>query len=366
MSGYLFCEKCGKRFTEKDAVWRCECGGLLRYKTLSKFQIEKVDKSVFSLWRYAHALPIDLRYRVSLGEGLTPLEDVNVGTRKVLFKLDYIFPSGSYKDRGATVLVSKLLELGIKEVVEDSSGNAGAAIAAYCAKAGIRSKILVAADNSAGKLQQISSVGAELTAVKGSRQAVADRALQLAEDTYYASHSYNPFFFEGTKTFAYEVAEQLGWNSPDTVVLPVGNGTLLLGAYLGFKHLHESGVIAKIPKIVAVQSQACAPLAKTYLQPKWDNLVNVQSEHTLAEGIAIQKPVRWLEILQAVADTNGEFIQVDDKQIRKALVKVKKMGIYIEPTAVAAYVGVESYLLGKQDSQEVIVSTFTGHGLKKH
>ncbi len=363
--GYLLCVKCGKRFAEEEKIWKCKCGGLLSYKNLRQFQVTKVDKNVFSLWRYAHTLPVEFSSRVSLGEGLTPLEEVKVAGRTVFFKLDYIFPSGSYKDRGATVLVSKLRELGITEVVEDSSGNAGAAIAAYCAKAGIRSKILVPEANSAGKLQQISAVGAELVAVSGSRQAVADKALLLAEKLYYASHSYNPFFLEGTKTFAYEVAEQLGWQAPDTIVLPVGNGTLLLGAYLGFKHLHDSGVICNIPKIVAVQAKACAPLARTFTESKWDKLASVQSEDTLAEGIAIQEPVRWLEILQAVADTKGEFIQVEEEQITKALEKVKKMGIYIEPTAVAAYAGVESYLSGKQNSQEVIISAFTGHGLKK-
>ncbi len=363
--GYLICGECGKKYEETQAVWCCDCGGLLDYKGDSIFDVGKVDKSENSLWRYHHVLPVSFENRVSFGEGFTPLQKICVKGKDVLFKFDHIFPSGSYKDRGATVLVSKIKELGIEQVVEDSSGNAGAAIAAYCAKAGIKSKILVPANNSLSKLKQISQVGAELVTIEGSRQDVADKALELAHDSYYASHSYNPYFFEGTKTFAFEICEQLGWDTPDVVVLPVGNGTLLLGAYMGFKQLLAGGVISKLPKIIGVQAENCSPLAKSFESGNYEKILDVVVGETLAEGIAISKPIRFQQILQAVRDSDGFFVTVSEDHLKDAWSRVQRMGIYIEPTAVAAYVGVEKYLESRGKNNEIVVSVFTGHGLKK-
>ncbi len=362
--GHLICNECGRRYEETQSVWCCECGGLLDCVSDIVFDVGKVDKNENSLWRYHHVLPVSFENRVSFGEGFTSLQKICVKGKDILFKFDHIFPSGSYKDRGATVLVSKIKELGIKQVIEDSSGNAGAAIAAYCAKAGIKSKILVPASNSLSKLKQISQVGAELLAIEGSRQDVADKALELAHDSYYASHSYNPYFFEGTKTFAFEVSEQLGWVAPDTVVLPVGNGTLLLGAYLGFQQLLAGGVISKLPKIVGVQAENCAPLAKSFGNGE-GNLLVAKVSDTLAEGIAISKPIRCQQILQAVKDSGGCFVTVSERLLADVWGRVKKMGIYVEPTAVAAYAGVEKYLEDGDRGDETIVSVFTGHGLKK-
>ncbi|MEM9982561.1 MAG: pyridoxal-phosphate dependent enzyme, partial [Bacteroidota bacterium] len=154
---------------------------------------------------------------------------------KIHLKLDFLFPTGSYKDRGASVMISKVKELGIDKVVQDSSGNAGASVAAYCAKAGIACDIYAPKCTSQAKLTQIKMYGATLHLIDGTREDTAQAALEAAQKSYYASHCWNPYFFQGTKTFAFEIAEQMGWKAPDTVILPAGNGTLLIGAYIGFR-----------------------------------------------------------------------------------------------------------------------------------
>jgi len=195
-----------------------------------------------------------------MSEGFTPLEEVEFSGDRALIKVDYLFPTGSYKDRGATVLISKMKEWGVQEVVEDSSGNAGCAIAAYCARAKIACEIYVPRGTSPEKTVQIQTYGAALRKVQGARERTAEAAREAASKIPYASHCWNPFFLHGTKTFAFEVWEQMGWKAPDVLVLPVGHGTLFLGAAMGFRELKEAGMIKRIPRLVGVQSASCAPL----------------------------------------------------------------------------------------------------------
>ena len=231
----LVCTQCNEKFSLNEKTWKCKCGGLLDIDFKSTFPVDKINRRKPTMWRYREAIPLlDDKHIISFDEGFTPFIDVNVNDKSVLVKQDYLFPTGSYKDRGASVLVSKVKELGVRKVVEDSSGNAGCAIAAYCAKARIDCEIYVPEDTSPGKLAQIQFSGAIVNKIPGSRENTAHAVLKAAEEYYYASHSWNPFFFHGTKTFAFEVCEQLGWRSPDTVILPVGNGTLLLGPLSAF------------------------------------------------------------------------------------------------------------------------------------
>ncbi len=248
-------------------------------------------------------------------------------------------------------------ELGLKKVVEDSSGNAGASIAAYCAKAEIECDIYVPESTSAGKLAQIEMYGANLFKIPGSREKTAEAVLSAAENNYYASHSWNPWFFQGTKTFAFEVCEQLGWNSPDVIILPAGNGTLFLGAYIGFKELFESGIINKIPNMVAVQSSNCDPLYKSYID-KLTKPSKIESVLTLAEGIAIAEPIRGSQILEVVNKSNGEIISVSEKEIEHSLKNMMSVGYYIEPTSAAVIAGAIKYQnLNKDTLQDKILIT---------
>ncbi|MDX9801535.1 MAG: threonine synthase [Spirochaetia bacterium] len=361
----LICASCGKEYLPQQREWKCSCGGFFDLHFTFSLDREKIKSRGCTMWRYREALPVtDTGNIVSFGEGFTPLLEIGINSSEILVKQEQLFPSGSYKDRGASLLVSKMKELGIRRVVEDSSGNAGAAVAAYCAKAGIDCDIYVPADTSRGKLAQIQMYGASLVKTPGSREATAKAVLLSAERIYYASHSWNPYFFQGTKTFAYEVSEQLGWRSPDTVILPAGNGTLLLGAYIGFTELKNAGIISTMPKLIGVQAENCAPLYAAFSQGKLTP-VKIISEKTIAEGIAIAEPLRGAQMLEAVRKSGGEFIAVDEKEIKDSFTMMASQGYFIEPTSAAVVAGVRKYLdaKGKKDS-EIIVTAFTGHGLK--
>ncbi len=358
----LICEKCGRNYPVSAVIWRCQCGGFFNLKFSPQFDPVKIQKRKPNLWRYREAIPIeDDANIVSFEEGFTPLLESNIAGIPVLIKQEHLFQTGSYKDRGASVLISKVKELGIKHVVEDSSGNAGCAIAAYAARAGIVCDIYVPASTSPAKLAQIQSYEANLHKINGSRKDTAQAVLAAAESIYYASHSWNPYFFQGTKTIAYEIWEQLGWDVPDILVLPVGNGTLLLGADIGFLDLFRAGMIPKIPRLIGVQAQNCAPLAATFSGRPFQLSQSINSG-TMAEGIAITEPIRSSEILNAVNHSGGMFFTVTEKEIAKAFDESAKIGFYIEPTA-ATVVAAISKFAGKLHNQRV-VTVFSGHGLK--
>jgi len=359
----LICQQCQNTYPLSAPVWRCECGGLLDIRFKARFDRERISAREPTLWRYREALPISSDACITtFGEGYTPLIPVTVAGRSILVKQDQLFPTGSYKDRGAAMLISKAAEIGITHVVEDSSGNAGCAIAAYCARAGISCDIYVPEDTSDAKLAQIRHYGAELHRIPGPREATARAALEAAETTYYASHSWNPFFFHGTKTFAFEVCEQLGWQAPDSVVVPVGNGTLLLGCAIGFGELRAAGVIEAVPKLIGVQSSGCAPLAAAHSAGS-SQAQPIQTTPTLAEGIAIAEPARGADILTAIRDSGGHFVCVEEDEIADALRSMGRQGLYVEPTAAATIAGVQTYC-ASAPVEEKIVTVCTGTGLK--
>jgi len=361
--GGLICTVCNQTYSLNDPRWRCECGAVLDIEFTPVFDLDRIRTRRPDMWRYREAIPIgDDAAIISFEEGFTPLTEIRFNDTPVLIKQDHLFPSASYKDRGASVLISKVKELGIKSVVEDSSGNAGCAIAAYCARAGVQCEIFVPQDTSPAKLAQIRLYNASLQLIPGSREDTAAAVLAHAEKGYYASHSWNPFFFQGTKTFAFEVCEQLGWKCPDTLILPAGNGTLVLGAFIGFTELTDAGIIDAIPKIIAVQSKNCAPLY-TAFHIGLSDVSPVEKAETLAEGIAIADPIRGEQILHAIRHSGGDFIAVSDEEVKASLIELGSRGFCIEPTAAATTAGIEKYLENARYG-EVIVSVFTGHGLK--
>ncbi len=316
-----------------------------------------------TLWRYRETIPIHRETSIlSMNEGFTPLEEITFDGNRALVKIDYLFPTGSYKDRGATVLMSKMKEWGVQKVVEDSSGNAGSAVAAYCAKAGIGCEIYVPQNTSSEKTVQIQAYGATLRKVQGSRERTAEVTWKAASGIPYASHCWNPFFLHGTKTFAFEVWEQMGWKVPDVLVLPVGNGTLFLGVHIGFKELKEAGRIKRIPRLVGVQSAFCAPLYRAF-KKGWAEPRPVEKKETVAEGIAIAEPIRGRQILEAARETDGEILAVTEKEIRTAQKEMGRKGHFIEPTAAATVAGLKKYLR-KTRRRETVISTLTGTGLK--
>jgi threonine synthase len=359
----FICTSCQTSFPLTEHLWRCPCGGLLDIEFTPAFPLDRIARRKPGLWRYREAIPIrDDRNIVTLGEGFTPLTEMKMEGVPVFIKQEYLFPTGSFKDRGASVLLSRVKEEGVRVIVEDSSGNAGCALGAYSAAAGVECRLFVPAHASGAKLAQIRAYGAPLTLVEGPRENAALAARDAAREAYYASHAANPFFHQGTKTFAYEVCEQLGWQAPDTVVLPAGNGTLLLGAYLGFSDLLRAGIIFHMPKLVAVQAAGCAPLHDAF----WKGADTVGSRawgKTAAEGIAVARPVRGAHILRAVRDTGGEVLAVEEEEIAGAHREMARRGFFVEPTAAAALAGLRKYIRDKGRSG-IMVSALTGHGLK--
>lgn len=359
----LVCASCDRTYDLDDPRWGCDCGGLLDVEFDARIDRSSAESRETTMWRYREAIPIrDDASIVSLGEGFTPLREYSIAGRKVFVKEEYLNPSGSFKDRGASVLASRMRETGITEAVEDSSGNAGAAVAAYCSEAGIKCTVYVPDSVRPEKAERIRRYNADLRQVSGSREDCAGEALKAARRTYYASHSRHPFFLQGTKTFAYEVCEQLDWKAPDVIVLPVGNGTLLLGAYMGFKHLLAAGLVDAVPRLIGVQARACAPLYRAFHEAgePAPGGTDPASCDTVADGIAIASPVRGSQVLEAVRETGGDFFAVDEREIIAARRDIAGKGFQVEPTAAAGIAGLARYLARGEDA-EVIVSAFTGN-----
>lgn len=361
----LQCYACGKTYQEDKALWKCACGGYFLHTAPGlKLSKEKIHKGPTSLWRYQEVLPVSEEHRVTMGEGLTPLLPVTYDGSEIFLKLDFLQPTGSYKDRGTSVLISKLKEWGVSRIVEDSSGNAGASMAAYCARAGIGCEIYVPSYTSAGKIAQIACYGAELVKVPGTREDTAMAALRRAEEIFYASHNWSPYFIEGTKTLALELWEQLGWQGPDAVIVPVGNGSLVLGLYKGFRELVEMGHLGSLPRIIAVQSANCSPVYRAFHQG-WDFVEAVEKQATLAEGIASAAPVKGAYILRAIKESRGTVIAVREEEIKRALFELGRMGVFVEPTSATVWAAWKSLKeQGNWSQGGKTVLELTGSGLK--
>ncbi|MDQ6597890.1 pyridoxal-phosphate dependent enzyme [Bacillus salipaludis] len=362
----FICNRCGKKHDITPNRWKCECGGVLNIvKDSPKIDVAAWNNYPNTLWRYFETMPFAKDSKtwesVTMGEGQSPLIVLDPMEPNTYVKIDYMMPTLSFKDRGAVVLMTKAKELGVSKVIADSSGNAGTAIAAYAARCNIACDIYLSDETSPKKIAQIKAHGATIKEIHGTREEIAAAAQKAvdAEKVFYASHVYNPYFYEGTKTYAYEIYEQLK-GAPDALIIPVGNGTLVLGAYYGFKELFESKLIEKIPKIVAIQAANCAPLMRAY-ENGLEIAEPVTNKGTLAEGIAIAAPARSRQILEAVRETNGLFIDIKEDEILSARAMLADKGFYVEVTTAANYAG---YLKYKKAPDEKIIIPLCGAGIK--
>ena len=408
----LVCGSCQRQYAPSNPIWRCSCGSPLDLRMESGFPLCSISSRPKTLWRYSEALPITRAESVvTLGEGWTPLVPQTMAGVTVHLKHDYLFPTGSFKDRGASVLLSRVRELGIRHIIEDSSGNAGCAISAYAAAAGVRCDIFVPDDVPPEKAGRIRDFGGNLHRIPGGRDATARAALRYADPAgtgmrsipapSLASHVWDPFFLHGTKTVAFEICEQLGWIAPDTVFLPVGNGTLLLGAAMGFRELMVARMIERMPRLVGVQAERCCPLFRAFHEAgnlgtgnlgagNFDHRANRNMTHddgtnrgmirgdraagegttgsgrgesegkpwerpgrndgcgvTVASGIAIPNPVRGGQIIHAIRESQGTILTVTEDEIGRARAWAIRHGIAVEPTGAVAVAGVARYLQGK-------------------
>jgi len=272
-------------------------------------------------------------------------------------------PTGSYKDRGVALMVSTLATQGVTTVCDDSSGNAGASLAAYAARASVQATIFTPAYASPAKRAQIAVYGATLVPVPGPREEATRAAHRAVEEGMtYASHNWHPAMLVGLQTIAWEVWEQMGRQGPDWFVLPVGHGSLLLGAHRGFQRLLTADLIERLPRLVAVQAEPVAPLYAAF-HAGLDEIPAVPSGHTVAEGIAINQPVRGPALLQALRESNGTVLQVSDQATLQAQQLLARRGLYVEPTAAAAVAGLQQ-LIKQVKPHEVVVVPLTGSGLK--
>jgi threonine synthase len=317
-----------------------------------------------SLWRYAAALPFPIREPVTMGEGCTPLVERRWDGARALFKLEWFSPTGSFKDRGASVMISALRQQDVTRLLEDSSGNGGAAIAAYAAAGGIGAKILVPAATSPAKTVQMRAYGAEVELVPGTRQATSDEAIRQAETIFYASHNWQAFFLQGTKTLAYELWEDLAFQAPDNVVIPTGAGSNVLGLDIGFGELLRRGEIARLPRLFAAQPANCAPIVAGFTAGAADYLP-IEPKPTIAEGTAIAQPVRGREVLAAVRRSDGAAVAVSEREIIAASRGLAGGGLYAEPTSAVAAAALSALLRqGAIGPEETTVVLLTGGGLK--
>ncbi len=352
------CTSCGRGYGLDFGSAGCPvCGGMVDLRQPLVFDPSQLDPCGRGLWRYRHSLPLpESAEPVTLGEGGTPLVAIALGGRTVHFKLEFAQPTGSFKDRGMAVMFTALRAVGVAEAVEDSSGNAGASFAGYAARAGIRARVFVPAAAAGPKRAQIAAYGAEIVAVPGPRSRAADAALAAVQaGAHYGSHVYNPIGLAGNATAAYEIWEQLG-RAPETVVLPLGHGTLFLGLHRGFKALRAAGLIARLPRLVGVQALACAPMWAVHRYGR-EGLALVAEAATLAEGIRVVRPMRGDAVLAAVAESDGELIAVDEAAIQAGHNALAHLGFYVEMTSAVVWEAL-SQLSGD------LVAILTGSGLK--
>lgn len=357
------CSKCGREEEVTTRNAKCQCGGLwkLDYEP-PKFDLSKVDRDTWSMFRYREFMPLegDVWTEITMGEGMTPVVSLD---EDVLLKMDYYMPTLSFKDRGAAVLVAHCKAIGVEQVVQDSSGNAGNSVAAYCGKAGISCEIFVPEGTSPKKITMIQAHGAKANVILGNREACANACRKKVEEEgiFYASHVYNPFFYEGTKTYIYEAYEQLH-RIPAHIFVPLGNGTLFIGVVKALEHLLKSGCIEKMPHIVAVQSERCNPF-EAAVKNGGRQPAKIVSVPTLAEGIAIGEPMRGEEILEYIYKYNMDVITAPEEGILDARAALAKKGVFCEHTTAATYAAYLAYCKEHGKTPDALLP-MCGAGLK--
>jgi threonine synthase len=325
---------------------------------------EEIDGRTRSLWRYRAVLPVDIAKPISLGEGCTPLVQQSWGDLRPHFKLEWFNPTGSFKDRGSAVMLSFLRQIGVDAILEDSSGNAGSSMAGLGAAGGMRVKILAPASTSPAKIAQVRAYGAEIQLVEGPREESEAEAIRQSNETFYASHNWQPFFLEGTKSLAYELWEDLGFRAPDNVVIPVGAGSSLLGCAFGFRELMKAGQIAKLPRLFVTQPLNCSPIDASF-KAGVDTPVPREVRKTIAEGTAIRHPMRLREIVDALRESGGGTVALTEDEIIAALRRLARQGLFAEPTSASAAAALDKLSdAGSIKANETTVVLLTGNGLK--
>jgi len=376
---HLECPRCGATYESEKPIQVCRCSSplLVRYdlkKVGENFRKDALPSRPADLWRYRELLPVKERENiVSLGEGMTPLVPLQrlgtqLGMPNLYMKDDGIIPTGTFKARGATVGASRARELGVKVLAMPTNGNAGGAWAAYCAPAGIRAVIVMPEDAPDINRKEVSITGADLYLVDGlisDAGKIVGRA--VAEYGWFdASTLKEPYRIEGKKTMGLEIAEQFGWHLPDVILYPTGGGVGLIGIYKAVKELRELGWIdEKMPRLVSVQSTGCAPIVKAWEENKPES-VFWEGARTVAFGITVPKALGDFLVLEAVYDTGGCAVAVDDEDIlAKQALLASREGAFVCPEGAATLSAAAKLARdGWIKPEEKVVLLNTGTGLK--
>ncbi len=374
------CINCHTKYDIDEIVYFCKkCGDILEIKLDMEMAAQTVKtgefkKTPLSVWRYRDFLPIhEATKQVTLSEGGTGLHRSErlgeaLGLTNLWIKNEGENPTGSFKDRGMTVGVTKAVELGARHVICASTGNTSASLAAYAARAGIRCTVLIPSGKIAyGKLSQAMIHGAKVLQVKGNFDEALEFVLKLAEKhrSIYLLNSINPFRIEGQKTLGYEICEQLNYDAPDRLIVPVGNAGNISAIWKGFSEFYKLGLIKHLPKMTGIQAAGSAPIAKA-IKSHSNKIVPVIEPETVATAIRIGAPVSWKKALNAINESHGTAETVTDEEIldaQKLLAQIE--GIFVEPASASSIAGLKKLVRnGIINKDERVVCVTTGHGLK--
>jgi len=374
------CINCKTIYGIDEIIYFCKkCGDLLEinydFEELSEL-LKENDwvRNPISVWRYRNFMPIhETTKLITLGEGGTGLHlserlGNEVGIKNLYVKNEGENPTGSFKDRGMTVGVTKAVELGARHVICASTGNTSASLAAYAARAGIQCTVLIPSGKIAyGKLSQAMIHGAKVLQIKGNFDEALEFVLKLAEKhkNIYLLNSINPFRIEGQKSLGFEICEQLNNDPPDRIIVPVGNAGNISAIWKGLTEFHKLGFIKKLPKMTGIQAAGSAPIAQA-IKTGCDKIVPVENPETLATAIRIGAPVSWKKAMNAIHESRGTAETVTDEEIlqaQKILARVE--GIFVEPASASSIAGLSKLIKnGTICNDEKVVCVTTGHGLK--
>jgi len=371
----IVCARCHKRFGLSELLNLCPCGSplLVRYAIeKTTFGKSSLQDRVASLWRYRELLPLQADANlVSLGEGYTPLLHAKklgaeLGLRQLWIKDEGQNPTGSFKDRGLSLAISRAKELGVKKAAIPSAGNAGGSFAAYAARAGIEAHVFMPRDTPLANQLEVEQYGAKLTLVDG---LINDCGRIIAENKttegwFDVSTLKEPYRLEGKKTMGYEIAEQLNWHLPDVIIYPTGGGTGLIGMWKAFAELEQLDWIGSArPRMVSVQASGCAPIVKAFDENK-TQAEPWQNAQTIASGLRVPQAVGDFLMLQAIRESRGTAVSISDDDMLTEISRVGKAeGIFFCPEGAACVAAlrlrVENHWI-KPDDEVVIFNTASG------
>lgn len=367
------CVSCGEEYDNDEVIYTCDkCGSVLEIA----FEDIDLDKSIFecrkdTLWKYKELIPVDDSKIVTLGEGGTPFCKCDkIGSElgiDLYVKVEGSNPTGSFKDRGMTVGVTKAMELGVSTVGCASTGNTSASLSAYAARAGLRCIVFLPSGKVAlGKLAQAMFHGAEVVSIDGNFDEALEAMTALAlEKHLYLLNSINPYRLEGQKTIGYEILQDLGWQSPDRIILPVGNAGNISAIWKGVSEFYELGFVESKPMMTGIQAEGACPITKAFRKGT-KNVVPFENPETIATAIRIGAPVSYIKAMNAIYDSNGYSETVTDDEILSAQkLLARKEGIGVEPASAASIAGlIKLREEGVIDKGEKVACVVTGHLLK--